>query len=157
MSFRAIRAYFFGGTAQKIKFQLRIASKLYNCGYPRLAKYMHRSMQRYGVHISEKACIPFSVRLPHPVGIVIGEGVVIGENVTIFQNVTIGGARLGDAQKDKYPQVGSNVVIFAGAVLVGDIKVGRNCTIGANAVVIHDVPDNCICVGVPGRNLHKLY
>jgi serine O-acetyltransferase len=108
-------------------------------------------MQRYGVYISEKAEIADSVKFPHPIGVVIGEGVVIGKNVKIFQNVTIGGARIGDVRAGRYPTVSDGVVIFAGAVIVGEITIGENSIIGANAVVVRNVPPFSTCVGVPGR------
>lgn len=76
--------------------------------------------------------LPKSVHLPHPVGIVIGKGVTFGDNVIIMQNVTIGVARLGES---KAPRIGSNVLIGAGAVVVGDIYIPDNTVIRANAVV----------------------
>ena len=89
--------------------------------------------------------------MPHPTSIVIGEGVVIGENVTIYQNVTIGGRVIGDWRKGNYPTVLGNTVIFAGAVIVGKVQIGRNCVIGANSVVTTDIPDNATAVGAPAR------
>ena len=95
------------------------------------------------------------LRLKHPVGIVIGSGVSIGEHVTIFQNVTLGGRRMGDGGGEKYPSIGDGTVIFAGAVVLGDVRIGKNCTIGANAVVLQDVPEGATAVGVPARVLIK--
>ncbi|WP_165477443.1 serine O-acetyltransferase [Idiomarina baltica] len=69
----------------------------------------------------------------------------------IFQNVTLGGARIGDAKESKYPEIGEGTVIFAGAVIVGKIKVGSNCIVGANSVVTRDLPNNCVAVGAPAR------
>jgi serine O-acetyltransferase len=80
---------------------------------------------------------------------------VIGENVKIFQNVTLGGARSGDWRSKSYPVIGDDTTIFAGAVVIGRITVGRNCIIGANAVVTRDVPDNATAVGIPARIIQK--
>ena len=82
---------------------------------------------------------------------VIGDGVKIGKNVIIYQNVTIGGARIGDAKQSSYPEIGEGVVIFAGAVIVGKIKIGKGSVIGANAVITRDIPDNSVAAGVPAR------
>lgn len=105
----------------------------------------------YGVFISTDCIYGLNFRIKHPVGVVIGSGVKIGNNVTVFQNVTLGGRRMGDGGGEKYPSIGDRSVIFAGAVILGDVKVGRYCTIGANAVVLHDIPDGSTAVGVPAR------
>ena len=85
--------------------------------------------------------LPRGVRLVHPVGVVIGRDIDFGENVRILQNVTIGTIGLG---KSAGPKIGNNVVIGAGAVVVGDIVIGNDVVIGANSVVTSDVPDNYI-------------
>jgi len=123
-------------------------------GNQRLLRYVANRLQRkHGVFISAKAEIPRSTRLRHPIGIVIGDGVSLGEGVIIYQNVTIGGARVGDVVKGNYPSIGKNTIIFAGAIIIGNIKIGNNCVIGANAVVTKDIPDNSTAVGVPAKIL----
>ncbi|HVY12184.1 MAG TPA: serine O-acetyltransferase, partial [Alphaproteobacteria bacterium] len=87
--------------------------------------------------------------LPHPTGIVIGQVVKIGADVTLYQNVTLGSARAGGANDQ--PEIGNNVVIFAGAVIVGKISIGPNAKIGANAVVLDHVPAGAAAVGAPAR------
>lgn len=77
-------------------------------------------------------------------GIVVNKDTVLGDNVLVFQNVTIGGRNESGS-----PKVGNNVIIGAGAVILGDIVIGDDAKIGANAVVIHDVPPNSTAVGVP--------
>lgn len=107
-----------------------------------------------GCYISPKADIGAGCCMPHPTGIVIGEGAKIGTNSYIFQNVTIG-QRHSDNEEDPglYPSIGDNVKIFAGAVILGAIRVGHGANVGANAVVLKDVPDGYNAVGVPARNL----
>lgn len=121
-----------------------------------LSRVLFRALFRhYHIWISPGATIGRNLKLPHPIGIVIGEGSIIGQNVTIFQNVTIGGRRIGDAGQNKYPRISDNVVIFAGAVLAGEIRVGTGSVIGANSVVLDDVPDGCVAVGSPARVVRK--
>jgi serine O-acetyltransferase len=106
--------------------------------------------------LDPQAKIGAGLYLPHPMGVVIGRA-VIGRNVQILQSVTIGiidpGLTTRDCDPDKYPRIGDNVVICAGAVVAGAIKIGDGALIGANAVVLHDVPENCTAVGVPARIL----
>lgn len=96
--------------------------------------------------------IPFrflgSVHFPHPVGIVIGDGVHIGRNVYIYQNVTIGLLeKAAKGEVPKYPTLGDEVVVYAGAVIVGGISIGHRSIIGANAVISRDVPSDSIAYG----------
>ena len=110
-----------------------------------------------GAYLSPNARIGPGLRLPHPIGIVIGDGARIGSNVTIYQNVTLG---VSDPVTMLYPTVGNDVAIYCGAVLLGDIRIGDNAVIGANAVVLKDVPDGMTAVGVPatlkaGREMRR--
>lgn len=93
--------------------------------------------------------IPISTRLPHQgMGIVMHPKTVIGENCIIFQHVTIGSAH-GEGSQDNVPIIRNNVIIGAGAALLGNITIGNNVTIGANAVVLDDMPDIAVAVGIP--------
>ncbi|MBP5617217.1 MAG: hypothetical protein J6X06_05480 [Elusimicrobiaceae bacterium] len=83
------------------------------------------------------------VKMPHGMGIVLHQNSVIGERTIIYQNVTVGNAG--------GPRIGSDCILGAGCVILGDIKLGNNCKIGANAVVLKDIPENCTAVGVPAR------
>jgi serine O-acetyltransferase len=85
------------------------------------------------------------VRFPHPTGIVIGAGAMLGERVVIFQHVTIGSHGKPDAAAG-YPVIGDDTTIYAGAVIVGGIKIGKACVIGSNAVVAADVPDGAVVI-----------
>lgn len=95
-----------------------------------------------------------NTRFPHPVGIVIGNHVKFGKNCIIYQNVTIG-TKTNDQFDDEnsFPQIGDNVVIYAGAVICGSVKIGDNAVIGANSTVLHDVEANSIYAGNPARKI----
>ena len=102
-----------------------------------------------GIEIHPGAAIGNGLFIDHGMGVVIGETSVIGNNVTLYQGVTLGGT--GKEKGKRHPTIGSNVVIGAGAKVLGNITIGDNSYIGANAVVIKDVPYNSTVVGVPGR------
>ena len=91
----------------------------------------------------------------HGVGCVVHDNAIIGDNCHIFQNVTLGSRWTNGVLDGGAPIVGNNVLIGAGAVILGDIKIGDNSNIGANAVVLEDVPEGCIAVGVPARIIRK--
>ncbi len=104
---------------------------------------------RTGVEIHERAEIGRGLFIDHGMGVVIGETAVVGDNVTIYQEVTLGGT--GKKRGKRHPTIGDNVVLASGAKVLGDIEIGDNSRIGAGSVVLHDVPENCTVVGVPGR------
>ena len=102
--------------------------------------------------ISYNSSIGKNLRLPHPIGIVIGDGVIIRDHVTIFQQVTLGShGKKGESKE--YPIIESGVKIFAGAKIIGGVTIGENSLIGANAVVLKDVPANYNAVGIPAKIL----
>ncbi|MFQ5681617.1 MAG: serine O-acetyltransferase EpsC [Candidatus Omnitrophota bacterium] len=102
-----------------------------------------------GIEIHPGAKIGRGLFIDHGAGVVIGETSVIGRNVTLYQGVTLGGT--GKERGKRHPTLGDNVVIGAGAKILGDISIGNNSYVGANAVVIKNVPHNSTVVGVPGR------
>ncbi len=102
-----------------------------------------------GIEIHPGARIGKGMFIDHGMGVVIGETSVIGDNVTLFQGVTLGGT--GKEKGKRHPTLGSNVVVGAGAKVLGNIQIGDNVSVGANAVVLEDVPPNSTVVGVPGR------
>ena len=102
-----------------------------------------------GIEIHPGATIGQGLFIDHGTGVVIGETSMIGDNVTLFQGVTLGGT--GKETGKRHPTVGNNIVIGAGAKILGNITIGDNSYIGANAVVIKDVPPNSTVVGVPGH------
>lgn len=108
----------------------------------------------FGCYIDPGAEIGGGIYMPHPIGIVIGNEVILGSNVSVLHGVTLG--RRGTSTTVG-PRVGDNVEINAGAVLLGPISVGTGAIIGANAVVIDDVPPGRIAVGIPARLLPRKY
>lgn len=102
-----------------------------------------------GVEIHPAAKIGKGFFIDHGMGVVIGETTIIGDNVTLFQGVTLGGT--GKEKGKRHPTIGNNVVIGAGAKVLGNITIGDNVKIGANAVVIKSVPPDSTVVGVPGE------
>ena len=106
-----------------------------------------------GVEIHPGAKIGKGFFIDHGMGVVIGETTIIGENVTLFQGVTLGGT--GKEKGKRHPTLGNNVVVGTGAKVLGNIIIGDNVQIGANAVVIRPVPPDSTVVGVPGRIARK--
>ncbi len=102
-----------------------------------------------GVEIHPGATIGRGLFIDHGTGIVIGETAEIGDNCTIYQGVTLGGT--GKDTGKRHPTIGNNVLIGAGAKVLGPFKVGNNVKIAAGAVVLGEIPDDCTAVGVPAR------
>lgn len=128
----------------------RIAHALFRAGVPllpRLISAIARSLT--GIEIHPAARIGPGLFIDHGMGVVIGETAEVGADVTIYQGVTLGGT--GFATGKRHPSVEDNVTIGSGAKLLGPIRVGHGSKIGANTVVIHDVPPNCTVVGNPGH------
>ena len=128
----------------------RIAHKLayWNIPFlPRFISYLTRIIT--GIEIHPKARMGNRVFIDHGEGIVIGETAIIGDDVLIYQQVTLGGT--GKEHGKRHPTIGNNVVLGAGAKVLGNITIGDNVRIGAGSVVIEDVPSDCTVVGNPGR------
>ena len=102
-----------------------------------------------GVEIHPAAKIGRRFFIDHGMGVVIGETAEIGDDVTIYHGVTLGGVSL--KKEKRHPTIGNNVIIGAGAKVLGPFKVGDRVRIGANSVVLHEVPQDATVVGVPGR------
>jgi serine O-acetyltransferase len=131
-------------------------SFLYQRDYFLMARYFQLKIEKdFGCYISPAAEIDSTVEFIHPVGVVVGAGVKLGPQVKVYQNVTFGGARRGDMESGNYPEVRKGAVIFAGAKVVGRITIYEYSTVGANAVVISDVPERTVVVGVPAKILTK--
>ena len=128
----------------------RIAHAVRDAGVPVVPHALaYLSRIATGVEIHPAAKIGDALFIDHGAGVVIGETAEIGNNVTLYQGVTLGGT--GFARGKRHPTVDHDVVIGSGAKLLGPIHVGANSKIGANSVVIHDVPANSTVVGNPGH------
>ncbi len=129
----------------------KISHFFYKIKLAGLARWVSElAKRRTGVEIHPGAQIGKGLFIDHGAGIVIGETSIIGDNCTIYHGVTLGGR--GHAKHTKrHPTIGDNVLIGAGAKLLGNITIGDNANIGANAVILHDVPSGATVVGVPGK------
>ena len=107
-----------------------------------------------GIEIHPGAKIGKGLFIDHGMGVVIGETAEIGDNVTLYHGVTLGGTGKDDTGK-RHPTVGNNVFIGSGAKILGPIVVGDNVKIGANAVVLENIPSDCTAVGIPARIIYK--
>ncbi len=132
----------------------RLAHFLWRRGVPFIPRLISQFARHItGVEIHPGAVIGESFFIDHGMGVVIGETAVIGSNVTLFQGVTLGGT--GKERGRRHPTLGNDIVVGTGAKILGNITIGDNVNIGANAVVIKDVPSDSTVVGVPGRIAKK--
>ncbi len=128
----------------------RIAHKLKSIGIPFLPRYIsYLTRIITGIEIHPSAQIGERLFIDHGEGVVIGETTIIGNDVIIYQQVTLGGT--GKEHGKRHPTVGNNVIIGAGAKVLGNITISDNVRIGAGSVVVDDVPEHSTVVGVPGR------
>ena len=128
----------------------RRAHKLYLKGHYFWARYIsQRAARKTGIEIHPGATIGKGFFIDHGSGVIIGETAIVGDNVTLYQGVTLGGT--GKETGKRHPTLGDNVMVSAGAKIIGSFTVGENSKIGAGSVVIEEVPPNCTVVGVPGR------
>lgn len=128
----------------------RFAHQLHGMGLVFLARFVSQwARWLTGIEIHPAAKIGKGLFIDHGMGVVIGETSVLGDNVTLFQGVTLGGT--GKEKGKRHPTLGNDVVVGAGAKVLGNITLGDHVSVGANAVVLNDVPANSTVVGVPGR------
>lgn len=128
----------------------RITHALHKAKIPFLPRFLSQLGKFItGIEIHPGVTIGKNLFIDHGMGVVIGETSIIGDNVTLFQGVTLGGT--GKEKGKRHPTLGNNIVIGAGAKVLGNIVIGDNVSIGANAVVVRDIPPNSTVVGVPGR------
>lgn len=134
----------------RVILRYRLAHKLYLKKHYFLARWIsQRGARKTGIEIHPGAVIGRGLFIDHGSGVIIGETTVIGDNVTLYQGVTLGGT--GKEQGKRHPTLEDNVMVSAGAKILGSFTIGENSKIGAGSVVLKEVPANCTVVGVPGR------
>ena len=132
----------------------RIANRLYNSGWKRLARALVGIGSIFTkTDIHPAATIGRRVFIDHAIGVVIGATAIVEDDVLIYQGVTLGGVSLNKGKR--HPTIKSNVVIGSGAKILGNITIGQNSKIGANSVVVCDVPENSTAVGVPAKIIKR--
>lgn len=132
----------------------RVAHWLWNMGLPFVPRFLsHISRFMTGIEIHPGATIGQGVFIDHGMGVVVGETAIIGDYCLIYQGVTLGGT--GKESGKRHPTLGENVVVGAGAKVLGNIQIGNNVRIGAGSVVLREVPSDCTVVGVPGRVVYR--
>ena len=128
----------------------RIGHQLWEWKIPIIPRWLSQTARFFtGIEIHPGAQIGKSFFIDHGMGVVIGETAIVGDNVLLYQGTTLGGT--GKETGKRHPTLGNNVVVGAGAKILGNITIGNNSYIGANAVVIKNVPSNSTVVGIPGR------
>lgn len=139
----------------KAMIHYRISHKLYQKKHYFLARWVsQRGVRKTGIEIHPGAQIGKGFFIDHGNGVIIGETTIIGDNVTLYQGVTLGGT--GKEQGKRHPTLGNNIMVGAGAKILGSCTIGDNSKVGAGSVVLDDVPPGSTVVGVPGRVVKRL-
>jgi serine O-acetyltransferase len=132
----------------------RVAHAVWRRGWTIPARFLsHIARFLTGIEIHPAARLGPGLFIDHGMGVVIGETAEVGENVTLLQGVTLGGTSL--KREKRHPTLGDNVVVGAGAKIIGAFKIGDGSRIGAGSVVVREVPANSVVVGVPGRVTYR--
>src|SRR5882724_12946976 len=132
----------------------RVAHRLWNAGWYTLARFVaHLGRFLTGIEIHPAAKLGRGLFIDHGMGIVVGETAEIGENVSLLQGVTLGGTSV--RREKRHPTLGDNVTVGAGAKILGGFTIGAGSRIGAGSVVVREVPENSVVVGVPGRVTYR--
>src|SRR5881296_677920 len=132
----------------------RVAHAIWRRGWTITARLLsHIARFLTGIEIHPAARLGPGLFIDHGMGVVIGETAEVGENVTLLQGVTLGGTSL--KREKRHPTLGNNVVVGAGAKIIGGFKIGDGSRIGAGSVVVREVPPNSVVVGVPGRVTYR--
>ena len=134
----------------QVMLRYRVAHKLYLGKHYFLARWISQcAARKTGIEIHPGATIGKGLFIDHGAGVIIGETAIIGDNVTLYQGVTLGGT--GKEKGKRHPTLEDNVMVSAGAKILGSFTIGENSKIGAGSVVLKPVPANCTVVGIPGR------
>ncbi len=132
----------------------RLAHRIWLAGWTTLARFVsHVARFLTGIEIHPAAKLGPGLFIDHGMGVVIGETAEVGEDVTIYQGVSLAGTSL--KREKRHPTLGNNVVVGAGAKIIGGFKIGDGSRIGAGSVVVREVPPNSVVVGVPGRVTYR--
>jgi len=132
----------------------RVAHSLHMAGFPFVARAVSQTARWLtGVEIHPAARIGRRFFIDHGMGVIIGETAILGEDVLLYQGVTLGGT--GNETGKRHPTLANRVVVGAGAKVLGNIHIGTDTRIGANSVVLFDVPDNSTVVGIPGKVVRR--
>ena len=138
----------------RVMIHYRLAHRFYLKKHYLIARYIsQRAVRKTGIEIHPGAQIGSGFFIDHGSGVVIGETSIIGNNVTLYQGVTLGGT--GKETGKRHPTLEDNVMVSAGAKVLGSFTIGANSKIGAGSVVLEEVPPNCTVVGVPGRIIRR--
>jgi serine O-acetyltransferase len=133
-------------------FFYRITHFLWNIKFKFTARFLSQFARFLtGIEIHPGATIGKRLFIDHGMGVVIGETTIIGDDCTLYQGVTLGGVGTGNHTTKRHPTLLNNVMISAGAKVIGNVTIGNNSIVGASSVVLKDVPDNCTVIGIPGR------
>ena len=139
----------------KVMLHYRLAHKLYIKRHYFLARWVsQRGVRKTGIEIHPGATIGKGLFIDHGNGVIIGETAILGDNVTLYQGVTLGGT--GKEQGKRHPTIGNNVMISAGAKVLGSFKIGDNSKIGAGSVVTRDIPSGVFAAGNPCRVIRDI-
>ena len=138
----------------KVMLSYRVAHKLYMKKHYFMARWVsQRAVRKTGIEIHPGATIGKGLFIDHGSGVIIGETAILGDNITLYQGVTLGGT--GKEKGKRHPTLKDNVMVSAGAKVIGSFTIGENSKIGAGSVVLEEVPPNCTVVGVPGRIVRR--
>jgi len=138
----------------KAQIRHKIAKYFYNKNHYFIARYItEKTKRKTGIEIHPGATLGKGVFIDHGIGVIIGQTAIIGNNVTIYHGVTLGGT--GKEIGKRHPTIEDNVFIGSGAKVLGNITIGKNAKIGANAVVLNDVKPNTTVVGIPAKEVNK--
>jgi len=132
----------------------RLTHRLHGLGLVFVARWLAQAARFLtGVEIHPACVIGRRFFIDHGMGVIIGETAIVGDDVLLYQGVTLGGT--GNESGKRHPTLGDRVVVGAGAKVLGNIRIGSDTRIGANSVVLHDVPPHSTVVGIPGKVVRR--